>query len=408
MNRFRFEATDDQGRKQTGVIEAGDRDEAQGRLIGRGWTVLNLEAAEARSAGRTSPLSEREVTELLEQLHAMTRSGLPLPSGLRAAGSELETGELRVTFNHLADHLEQGVSLDSALVAEANRFPAHLQGLVLAGVRTGRLADVLGEVVQGGNLGQELRRKVWASIAYPVMVLSLVVGLVFVICHLAAQSHVGLSIRGALLDFGVAPQTSASAEAVQVITQFVADHDLWIIAGLAGALVASYLTWRFALSPPRRQRFLESIPLIGPMIRFVALAEFCHLTALLIEAEVPLPEALNLAGASVRDPALAEACGLMASSVAEGQTLTSALQLWTTLPAGLGQLLAWGEEGQDLDEALRFAADMFETRAEVQATFAGQVLGALLLLLILWWIGFAVAAIYLPITDAMRGLSRLV
>ncbi len=369
--------------------------------------MTHPQASDPKSRVRTSPLSEREVTEFLEQLHAMTRSGLPLPSGLRAASSELETAELRAAFAHLADHLEGGASLDSALVAEANRFPAHLRGLVIAGVKTGRLTDVLGELVESGNLGHELRRKVWASAAYPLMILIVVIGLVFAICHLSAQAAVGVSVQSMLLDFGMPSRAAPQAVAVQAITRFIADHTVVILTGLVGSILVGYLAWRFALMPPARQRFLESIPWIGPMIRFASLAEFCHLAALLIEAETPLPEALDLAGASVRDPALAESCGRMARSVAEGRSLTSALQLWGDLPAGLGQLLAWGEEGQNLGEALRFAADMFETRAEAQATFAGQVLGASLLILILWWIGFAIAAIYLPIVDAIGGIGRL-
>jgi len=357
-------------------------------------------------AGPTSPLSEREVTELLEQLHAMTRSGLPLPSGLRAASSELESPRLRDTFAHLADHLEGGGGLDSALIAEANRFPAHLRGLVLAGARTGRLADVLGEMVQSGNLGQELRRKVWASVAYPLVILGMVVALVFVICHLATQVRIDLTMDSLARDFGLERPRWSTASAVLGITGFIAENDVALLAGLGVSILVAYLTWR-ACSPPVRRRFLESIPLIGPMIRFASLAEFCHLSALLVEAETPLPEALHLAGASVRDPALAEACGRMASSVAEGQTLTAALRLWASLPAGLGQLLAWGEDQQQLDQALRFAGDMFESRAETQAAFSGQVLGATLLVLILWWIGFAIAAIYVPISVAIGTLSKL-
>ena len=305
-------------------------------------------------AKATSPLSERDVTELLEQLHAMTRSGLPLPSGLRAASSELESPKLRETFADLADHLEGGGGLDSGLVAEANRFPAHLRGLVLAGARTGRLADVLGEMVQSGNLGQELRRKVWASVAYPLVILGMVVALVFVICHLATQVQTGLTFDQLARDFGVERNPWTTSSSVTGITGFIAENDVALLAGLGISILIGYLTWR-ACSPPARQRFLESIPLIGPMIRFAGLAEFCHLAALLVEAETPLPEALNLAGASVRDPALAEACGRMASSVEGGQTLTASLRLWTGLPAGLGQLLAWGEDQQQLDQALRFA-----------------------------------------------------
>lgn len=400
MNHFRYQAVDTEGREQKGLVAARDRDEARAQLLGRGLTPIDLEIDPTFRA----PLSEREVTELIEQLHTMTRSGLPLPSGLRAASGELESARLRGTFLRLADHLDRGGSLDSALLDEAAQFPAQLRGVVLAGVRTGRLADVLGEVVQGSNLGHQLRRRVWASLAYPAVILATIMALTSFICHLMNEG-IGGTWMGIFRDFGI--ERPATLIVVMEVTQFIAAYDLWFALALLATGLAGFVIWRFAVGPPRRRRFLESIPLYGSLLRFVAMAEFCHLTALLVEAETPLPEALNLAGGSVRDASLADHCRRVAARVADGEPLASSLRLWDGLPASLGQLLAWGEEGSDLAGALRFAGDMFETRAATQAMFSSQVAGAILLVLIFWWIGFAVAAVYLPVVYSIQLISKL-
>ena len=401
MTRFRYKAIDAQGRNHQGTLDAPDQAEARTQLWNRGLTPMTLEPAVAR---RTTGLSEREVTELLDQLLALTRAGSPLPGGLRAASAELESAPLRATFVRLADHLDQGRGLDAALLDEAGQFPAHLQGLILAGARTGRLGDVLGEVVQGSNLGHELRGRVRASLAYPSLVLAVVVALSVFICHISYRISSELS-DDFLRDFGV--QRLTSTLVIYSITSFVTHYDVWAPPSLAVVGGLGWLLWRSLLSPARRRRILESVPLYGPLLRFVALAEFCHLTALLVEADIPLPEALNLAGGSVRDPALADTCQRIAASVADGESLTASLRGWTGLPASLGQLLAWGEDNQELAGALRFAGDMFETRAEAQATFASQVVGAVMLIFILWWVGFAIAAIYLPITSSIQLLGKL-
>ena len=402
MTRFRYKAIDAQGRNHQGTLDAPDQAEARTQLWNRGLTPMTLEPAVAR---RTTGLSEREVTELLDQLLALTRAGSPLPGGLRAASAELESAPLRATFARLADHLDQGRGLDAALLDEAGQFPAHLQGLILAGARTGRLGDVLGEVVQGSNLGHELRGRVRASLAYPSLVLAVVVALSVFICHISSRISSESSADFLFSGFGMPRPTLTMA--IAAITSFITQYDIWALPILAVVGGSGWLLWRSFLSPARRRRILESVPLYGPLLRFVALAEFCHLTALLVEADIPLPEALNLAGGSVRDPALADTCRRIAASVADGESLTASLRGWTGLPASLGQLLAWGEDNQELAGALRFAGDMFETRAEAQATFASQVVGAGMLILILWWVGFAIAAIYLPITNTIQLLARL-
>ena len=407
MTRFEFEATDAQGQPHSGTLDAVELDQAMTQLWNRGLTPVSLQVAERRSARGTSPLSEREVAELLDQLLALTRAGLPLPAGLRAASAELESFPLRRAFDRLANQLDTGIGLDSALVAEAGQFPAHLRGLLLAGARTGRLADVLGEVIQASNLGRELRGKVGATLAYPALILAIVLALTLFICHLSSRITADLVGDFAGLQGFVTDNSINKTASIYAITTFVANHDIWVVPGLAIVGGLGFLMWRFVFSPTRRQAIVEAVPLYGPLLRFVALAEFCHLTALLVEAETPLPEALRLAGGSVRDAALSATCGRIAERVAAGDSLTVALRDWTGLPASLGQLLAWGEDHQDLAGALRFAGDMFETRAETQASFTSQVASSLLLVMILWWIGFAVAAVYLPIMSMIQMISRL-
>ena len=400
---FLIEATDEVGRVRSERIVARDRDAAADQVRARGWTLLALEPELATRRAGNSPLSEREVVGLLEHLQAITRAGLPLPDGLRAASREVESRNLRVALTDLAGHLDAGRGLDAALLAEADRFPAHLQALVRAGARSNRLAEVLAEMVQASNLGHDLRQRIGMVVAYPALVCLIVLGLTGVICHLSSQMIEGYGFE----NFGSSNPPNTGMNAVLALTQFIAAYDAWLILGLVLGAGLGWLIWRFAVGPVLRQRFYGALPLLGPLSRFVALAEFCHLAALLVDAETPLPEAIDLAGASVGDAALAEDCRLTVAAVGAGEPLSVALRNWTGLPAGLGQLLAWGESRQSLGPALRFAGDMFEARAESQATFARQVLSGCLLLLIVWMIGFAIASIFLPISLAIRSISVL-
>jgi type II secretory pathway component PulF len=401
MPNFRYNATDPAGKWISGEVEGPSLDEVEARLRGDGLRVENLTEADEEHPGRSSKASDREMVELIEQLASLTRSGLPLPSGLRAVGEEMVSPTLRAMFLELADKIESGVELDLALASSGRRFPPHLRSLILAGARSGRMADVLGEYVRSANLGSELRRVFWSTLAYPVFALVVVLALVGFVCSISNKA-IEMMI-GSLPDFG--QRKSGAVEALTVMARFITDHGLELVLGLLAIPVVAWLTLRFLFGPARRRQILCGIPVLGPILRYASLTEFCHLLAMLIEADLPLPLALELAGQGVRDAEVAEATGRMRRAVEGGEPLSGAVLLWKSIPAGLGQLFYWSEGHRNLPEALHLAGDMFESRARSQSGFASVVLATFLLLLILWWVGFAVATLYLPMLSLIERLS---
>jgi general secretion pathway protein F len=404
MANFRYNATDAEGRWVSGEAEGVTFAEVEARLAAEGLRVESMIEAE-KGAGADGPAGPGEWVELAEQLESLTRSGLPLPSGLRAAGQEMISPRLRATFLGLADRLETGANLGAAL--RSNRqIPAPIQGLVVAGARSGRLADLLGEYVRAANIGAELRRLFWSTLVYPLVALTLVLGLVYGVCIVSTRliewSRDGLNLAQAV----AGPRGGRDRLGVLiVVARFISDHGLEVAIGLALVPIAAWATLRFAMSASRARRVVCSAPVVGPILRFASLAEFCHLLAMLIEAETPLPKAIELAGQGVGDADVAEASARMGQAIEEGQPLSDALRLWTSVPAGLGQLFAWSEARRGLPDSLHLAGDMFEARARAQSTFAAGILATLIMLMVVWWIGFAVAVLFLPMLSTISALS---
>ena len=112
-------------------------------------------------AGRR--FTAEESAELAAQVAQLARSGLPLEAGLRALSEELPAGRLTQVLRHVANQLEAGQPIDAALDSQKSRLPAHLRGLIVAGVRTGRLAEVLEEYVDLQRTHREIWRRVWLA-----------------------------------------------------------------------------------------------------------------------------------------------------------------------------------------------------------------------------------------------------
>ena len=150
---------------------------------------------EGEARGR---LTAEEAARLSDQIAGLSKAGRPLGPGLLALAEELPHGRFRRSLVDLAESLGRGESLDSAMDAQKDRIPPHLRGLVLGGIRSGRLGDVLGRFSGYVSIGTELARKLWLSLAYPVLSIFVAVGLfLFVSVVLVAQ------FESIFKDFGI-------------------------------------------------------------------------------------------------------------------------------------------------------------------------------------------------------------
>jgi len=348
------------------------------------------------SNGATGRLTAAEAADLSDQIAGLTRAGLPLSQGLVALGQELPRGRLRRSMIELARTLEAGVPLDRAVEDQHGSMPPHLRGLVIAGVRSGRLGDLLNRFSTYVIIGTELKRRLWLSLAYPALTSGFASALFLFVCVVVAASFDGI-----YRDFNLPlPRVTV---AVLVIARSV--RSIWFpVVIVAGVLVFGWLAARIFLTRPARRSLAGRLPLIGTVWRTTSLAEFCHLLALLLESHLPLPEALRLAGEGVQDADLDVCCRRMATEVESGRSLAQAMAARMLFPLGLPRLLRWAEGQKSLAEVLHMAGSMFEARARAQSTFVGSVLNVLCVLPVLFVVLF-VPALFVPLLTLINALS---
>lgn len=350
----------------------------------------------AGQGGAGGKLSGAEAAELSRQLAGLTAAGLPLASGLVALGEELPHGRLRRSMNELAATLESGVALDEALDQQKNRIPPHLRGLVIAGLKSGRLGDTLSRFSEYVAIGTELERRLWLNLAYPILTVGTAVALFFFVCLILVDRF-----RAIYQDFNIPlPGMTIALIGIARIVSTVWAPTLLI----AGIVVALWLVGRVFVTAPFRRAIAGRLPLIGRVWRATSLAEFCHLLALLLESRLPLPEALRLTGEGVQDSDIDASCRDLANQVESGRSLAQAMEKTSRFPVGLPRLVGWAENQESLPEVLHMAGAMFEARGRSYATFVGTVLNVLCVLIVFQMVWF-VPALFLPLITLISRLS---
>lgn len=339
-------------------------------------------------------LNEHDAAELTAQIALLAERGLPLPAGLRALGAEQPNGRLRRAVNELAEQLEAGKSLPEGLDQLGPLVPPSVRAILIAGVQSGRFVEVIEEHLHNGLRMGELRRRMRNLLAYPLMLL-----LVCMVMMVFLESMVIHNFRDVFNDFDA--QLPPMTEAVLFLSSGIAYF-------IVGGAVAALIVWLLLLLGSRsafRRRLAYRLPLVGRLWHFTVLSQFSRLAALLVRNSVPLPDALQMSAAATGDPELRRSIGQVVQALLAGKSLGARLAADQTLPAGLAQIITWGEDRDALGESLTLAGEMYESRAIAQLTFAAMIAPPIGLTCTLFFFGVVVIALMMPMIGLIEKLA---
>ena len=281
-----------------------------------------------------------ETTELAERLAELSQAGLPLPEGLRAAAADADSVRLAGVLRMIAAELDAGVSLEIALGRLERRLPAYVQGVVRAGVRSGQLPALLTHMAAADRHAGQTRREIRLALAYPALLLTLMVALVLFVVFFVLPN---MELIYDDFETEMPALTNMLLTSGHLIGAFVRSWTGIVLLGIAGVGLLLFIFYRavewagWSLANPRNvrssvqasnqlstlfnaircwpSRLLGTFPLVGPLMLWGQVASWARLLSVLVEARVPLSEALSLAAEGTRSANLADLSDRLAEQV---------------------------------------------------------------------------------------------
>ena len=407
MGWFSYKAVDKGGAHVTGTIEAADRKGAVVALADRGQLVMELAEAAGAEGGKKAALdfsrrltlgvgrvSSKDILAITTQLATALRAGLPLLNGLELIRDQQHKPAMREILERIAKAVRTGESLSEAM----GKYPKVFSPLYLSMIRVGETGGLL--EATSTQLAAILSRdeKVKASVknasAYPIFVLCLgLVSVTIVITWILPKILATITGGVAVLPWPTRILLGLSGFIKGLFTSFFGWVSIVVI--VAGLYYA--VRWMRAEGKIKWDAFKLRIPILGSVLRTIAVGRFARTLGALTKGGVTILEALGVVRDTLGNELLGREIDTVAEKVARGESLGGPLGESGYFPPLLVQIVSIGEQTGKLDELLLNAADSFDADADSAISRFMAVFPAILILLLALVIGFIIAATLLPI-----------
>jgi len=395
MPAFAYQALDQAGKTQRGVLQGDTARAVRGSLRERGLSPLSVEEVREGVARNASVFSRRgiggaELALLTRQLATLIGAGLPIDEALSALSEQADNERQRGMTAALRARVMEGASLAQAMAEFPESFPEIFRATVGAGEQSGRLDTVLEKLADYAEARDALRQKILAALAYPVLLSIVAAAVVAGLLTWVVPQIVGV--------FQNLHQTLPLAtRALMALSAFLRVWGWALAILLVVAIVGTRIALRRESLRYRWHAFLLRVPLIGRLTRASNTAQATRTLALLAESAVPLLDALGIAAQVVPNLPMREAMRRAAFKVREGSAFSRALGESGLFPPVALRLIASGERSGQLPRMLDQAATQQQRELDRWLGALTAVLGPAVILLVGAMVLFIVLAILLPI-----------
>ena len=405
MPDYRYVAIDPQGRERKGRLSAANDDAARADLTARKFHIVAVEAAGSKPAAgrslfafRRTTLSSKELALFTRQLATLAEVA-PLEEALRTLTRQSEAETARVVIGDVHAGLLEGRRLADAMARQPGSFPPLYRAMVAAGETTGSLTTILARLADLLERQAEVRGKLIAALAYPIVLSFVAVGVVaalmiFVVPRVVEQFN------------DVGQQLPFLTRAVIAISSFAANW-WWLIALL---IAAAAFGWVAAMRRPAFKAGVDArllrLPLLGRLLRDLHAARFARTLSTMVSSRLPLVEGLRLTVPTIRNAALAGATATIVDQVRAGGGLSAALRDAGVFPPLLVYMTASGESAGRLEQMLERAADYLEREFDRFTAASMALLEPVIIVVMGSCVALIILAILLPILQ-LQNLAGL-
>src|SRR5829696_6709762 len=405
MPTFAYAGRTRAGQTVTGEHMADTMDAAVAALRRQQIQITKIDAVKAKAEAKPKALKKGGVSVPSKNLAIFTRqfsvmidAGLPLVQCLDILGKQEPHKGFSTAILKVREDVESGAALADAMAKHPKTFDALYSNMIAAGEAGGILDTILKRLAVYIEKNVKLKGDVKSAMIYPIAVITIAAIVVAAILWKVIPTFASLFA-------GLGAQLPLPTRIVMKASDLLVAYGwiLIVVLGLLGYAIKSY----YGTDKGRRiiDAIMLKVPILGNILRKVAVARFCRTLSTLLASGVPILDGLDITAKTAGNAVIEDAIQVTRSSIERGETISAPLRETNVFPSMVVQMINVGETTGALDAMLSKIADFYED--EVGTAVAGllTLMEPVMIAFLGVIVGGIVIAMYLPIFDLISKLT---
>lgn len=400
MAIYQFKGRNSDGRMVSGQLDAVNPDAAANQLLGRGITPISFEEQIIKLSlserfERATNLGKVETVELImftRQMYTIAKSGIPLVKGLRGLSASLRNHTFQDAIDDIIERLETGVELSTAMRFHPKIFNTLFVNLVSVGENSGRLDLIFKQLSEYMERDLNTSKSIRTALRYPSFVLGAIA---------IAMSIINIKVipafAGMFSTFGA--QLPLPTRMLIAISNFFVAY--WVYM-LVIAVVGAFWFRSYIKSPAGSRWWGEKklrLIIVGDIIERASLARYARSFALMLNAGLPISNAIELCARAIDNNFLADKIRGIRAGIERGEGLYQTHLVSGMFTPLVLQMIAVGEESGQVDALLTEVAEFYEREVDYDTKKLGDRIEPIMVIVMAGFVLILALGIFLPMWD---------
>jgi type IV pilus assembly protein PilC len=401
MPDYTYRGTNRAGASVSGVMQAASKSELQNLLRRQQITPTKMseKGKEFNMPTFGGGVSAKELAIFTRQFSVMIDAGLPLVQCLEILASQQENQAFQKVLTGTRGSVEGGATLSAAMRQYPKVFDALYVNMVEAGETGGILDTILQRLSTYIEKNVKLQRAVKSALVYPVGVLTVAAAVITLLLWKVVPIF-------ATLFAGLGVDLPLPTKIVIAMSNFVGSiFGLLIVVAIVGIIVGLKVWYGTEQGRYIIDATILRLPVLGILMRKIAVARFTRTLGTLISSGVPILEGLDITAKTAGNAVVERALKRVRRSLEEGKSLTEPLKDSEVFPGMVTQMIAVGEQTGAMDAMLQKIADFYEEEVDAAVKDLLTALEPVMIVFLGLVVGGVVISMYLPLFSLIGKLS---
>lgn len=403
MPGFKYKVKDRRGNITSGTVVAENRESLRENLVALSFDVISIrplnffEVKLLDLKYKIFNVPAKDIILFFRQFNATLKAGIPIPIILESVAKGQKNKVFRDSLNDIANRLKRGEGLSQAFASHTRIFQTLLIAVLQAGEMGGFLETVIERYTITLEKENEMKKKVWGALTYPIIVLliavSVITGLFFTVIP-----KIKVMFRQRKMELPTV------TEVLFLISDFMSEFWWMVIPAVIAGIVGIRTALRSGKLRYYWDKYLLKIPILGDLVLLSIMSRFCYILVNLQDAGVSLIQSLDILEQIFNNEYLSEKFRLIKKDVTEGKGLGESFDKTGIFPPIIIQMVTIGEQSGRLSEMLLSVAAFFEQEVDYSIKNITSLIEPIMIVCLGGTVLFIAMALLLPIINLTKSI----